>query len=396
VNQLDVKGKTAIVIGAGIVGLALSRALAVRGCKVTVFERNERPVGASIRNFGMIWPIGVPNGLMYQRALHSRAIWREFLDEAGVWYAPSGSLHVAYADDEMAVIEEYAAANQDRRPAAVLNKQQTLARSSAVVASGLRGALWNGDEMVLDPRLALRALPAWLSARYGVHFHWKTAISRIEHPHVWTGTQRHSADLIYVASGADFETLYPQVFAQAPITKCKLQMIRLVAQPADFKLGPSLCGGLSMVHYPGFEVAPSVAALRARYAHEHADLLARGIHVMAVQNGSGEITTGDSHDYAHTHDPFDEVTINQQILDYLHRFADFPDWTIGQTWHGIYSKLTDGSSELVVEPEPGVTIVNAPGGGGLGMTLSFGLCDELIAGNYASSTSKDAPSTIDH
>ena len=378
------KQPTAIVIGAGIVGLALARALAVRGHKVTVFERNERAVGASIRNFGMIWPIGVPNGAPYERALRSRAIWREFLDDTDVWYSPSGCLHVAYAADEMNVIEEYVAANAKVRPCAVLDAGAALARSPAIVRNGLRGALWNEDEMVLDPRVALRALPAWLHARYGVEFRWKHAVNRIEYPHVWSGMRRYGADAIYVAGGADFETLYPELFESTPITKCKLQMLRLVAQPPDFKLGPALCAGLSMVHYPGFQVAPSVAALRARYAQEHAELLARGIHVMAVQNGLGEITTGDSHEYAHTHDPFDEAAINTQMLDYLRRFANFPDWRVAQSWHGIYPKLTDGRSELVLEAEPGVTIVNAPGGGGLGMTLSFGLCEELVEGRYTS------------
>jgi FAD dependent oxidoreductase TIGR03364 len=377
-----VKQPSAIVIGAGIIGLSLARALAVRGHKVTVFERNERAVGASVRNFGMIWPIGVPNGVAYERALRSRAIWREFLDDAAVWYASAGCLHVAYAADEMNVIEEYVAANAKLRPCAVLDAKAALARSPAIVATGLRGALWSADEMVLDPRVALRALPGWLHARYGVEFRWKQAVSRIEFPYVWSGMRRYGADAIYVASGADFETLYPELYESTSITKCKLQMLRLVAQPPEFKLGPALCAGLSMVHYPGFQVAPSVAALRARYAHEHPELLAHGIHVMAVQNGVGEITTGDSHEYAHTHDPFDEAAINAQMLDYLRRFADFPDWRVAQSWHGIYPKLTDGRSELVAQAEPGVTIVNAPGGGGLGMTLSFGLCEELVEGRY--------------
>lgn len=385
--------KSAIVVGAGIVGLALTRALAVRGYHVTVFDRNERAVGASVRNFGMIWPIGVPNGIQYERAMRSRHLWRDFLDDGDVWYSPSGSLHVAYADDEMSVIEEYVAANASERSCAVLGKAETLERSGAAVSNGLRGSLWNADEMVVDPRLALRALPAWLTARYGVEFHWKQAISRVEHPYVWSGKRRYAADVIYVASGPDFETLYPEVFEAAPITKCKLQMIRLAAQPNDFALGPSLCAGLSMVHYPGFQVAPSVAALRARYAHEHAELLQRGIHVMAVQNGVGEITTGDSHEYAHTHDPFDEAFINDLMLRYLRSFANFPDWRVAQTWHGVYSRLTDGSSELVAEPESGVMIVNAPGGGGLGMTLSFGLCEEIVAGDYVQPQLRPAAQT---
>ncbi len=33
-------------------------------------------------------------------------------------------------------------------------------------------------------------------------------------------------DVIFICSGADFETLYPEAFAGYPLTKCKLQMMR--------------------------------------------------------------------------------------------------------------------------------------------------------------------------
>src|ERR1700744_5216472 len=94
-NQHVMQSRSAIVIGAGIVGLATARALALRGFSVKVFERTERAVGASIRNFGMIWPIGQPAGKMYDRAIRSRNIWKELSGRAGFWHSNEGSLHLA-------------------------------------------------------------------------------------------------------------------------------------------------------------------------------------------------------------------------------------------------------------------------------------------------------------
>src|ERR1700733_7579977 len=116
--------KNAIVIGAGIVGLAIARALAIRGYTVAVFERNERAVGASIRNFGMVWPIGQPAGALYERAILSRSIWKEICTEANIWHDEVGSLHLAYHDDELHAITEYVEANRQYRDCSVLNPKQ--------------------------------------------------------------------------------------------------------------------------------------------------------------------------------------------------------------------------------------------------------------------------------
>src|SRR5215831_10546739 len=96
------------VIGGGILGLAHAFAAARQGRRVVLFERNQRASGASVRNFGMIWPIGQPHGEMHSLAMRSREIWLEVLKNAALPHAPTGSLHIAYRNDEKTVLREFA------------------------------------------------------------------------------------------------------------------------------------------------------------------------------------------------------------------------------------------------------------------------------------------------
>lgn len=374
--------KSALVIGAGIVGLATARALAIRGYKVTVLEKNEKAVGASIRNFGMIWPIGQPHGSLYERAILSKNIWKQITTEANIWKDEAGSLHVAHNLLEQQVLEQCRDSFKERGYS-LLTKAASLQKTNALVEEGLQCALYSSDEMIVDPREAIGKMPVFLHEKYGVSFLWSSTVTKIFYPTVWVGKKSWDADEIYICNGADFETLFPEQFNALPITRCKLQMMKLKEQPSSWRIGPALCGGLSLIHYKSFEISPTLSQLRNHFKKEREEYLKWGIHVMVAQNQSGELIVGDSHEYGHTHDPFTKMFINKMILNYLKGFARFKNEDVVEYWNGIYPKLTDGRTEIILHPQPGVTIIN--GLGGAGMTLSFGLCEQVIGGTYTAS-----------
>lgn len=368
-----------IVVGAGIVGLAHALAAARRGLKVGLFERTDPAVGASIRNFGQVWPVG-KTGALFERAMKSREIWLEASRGASFFCLENGSLHLAYHDDEMAVLRDlWDAVPEVREFGQLLTPAQAAEKSAAVKIDGLKGALWSQTELNVDPRQAIRAIPGWLEKTYGIELHFGTLVTGISLPAVETSQGTYQAERVFVCSGADFETLYPRHYAESGLTRCKLQMLRTRPQPPGWTLGPNLCAGLSLIQYEAtFGNLPSFAALKRRMEAEMPFHLEYGIHLLVSQTSRGEVTIGDSHEYGMTFDPFDRADINQAIMDYLHTFAQLPTFEIAETWHGIYP-LVKGKREVILHPEPHVTIVN--GLGGSGMTLSFGLAEEILSGD---------------
>ena len=369
--------RSAIVVGAGILGMATARALAINGYAVKVIERSQFSIGASIRNFGMLWPIGQPDGQLYDRAIRSREIWKEYLNSSSIPFNSCGSLHLAYSKQEWDVLEELSTVFQDSgRPVNLITPEQIGNRFDGIKQTNLKGGLFSNDEVIIDPREGIRNLPLYLNQKFGIEFIWGTAISRVKPGSVFSGITRFDADLIFICSGADFEILYPEVFNQQKITKCKLQMMRFVSDKPNYNLGTSICGGLSLLHYKSFTASKALGILKAKLQNELPEHLKWGIHVMVAQNMQGELTVGDSHEYGLDFDPFDKHLINQLILDYLKNMVHIDQWGLIESWNGIYPKMTNGKTDLHIEVENGVHILN--GIGGNGMTLSFGLAEEVI------------------
>ena len=365
------------IIGAGIVGLSMAYAAAKRGKRVVVFERYPQAAGASVRNFGMIWPIGQPVGQLFDRAMKTRERWLSISRKTGMWARPTGSLHLAYQADELAVLEEFMDTTRGSGyRCQMVNAKQVGHLSKLARTDGLLGALWSETEVNVHARTAIQAVADYLVRTYKVDFQFNTVVSELDFPYVYTFDDEYKIEEhIYVCSGADFETLYPSVFQQSGITKCKLQMMSTVSQGENYEMGAMLCAGLTLGHYAAFQHCDTLKALKDRFDREEPRFKEYGIHVLLSQNAWGQLIIGDSHEYGLTLDPFDKEAFNQLILSYLQTFANVPKLEIADRWNGVYPKL-NGETEFVTQPEDGVTIVN--GLGGAGMTLSFGLAEEVM------------------
>lgn len=363
------------IVGAGIVGLSHALEAVDRGQRVTVFDRHAAAEGASIRNFGMIWPIGQALLPSYATALTARARWDRVAAEAGVWLVGRGSLHVAHEDDEMEVLRQFHdAATAAGIECRVLSAAEVTGLSPITNPVGLRGGLWSPTEAGIDPRSAVGLIAAHLAVARGVTFHFGTTVTAAATGRISTADGRtHGVDRIVVCGGADVETVFPGFLAAAGIRRCKLQMLATPPRAPGPGIGPFLAGGLTLRHYGNFAACPALVRVRDRVARTAPELDRYGIHVMVAEDPVGRLVLGDSHEYDDEITPFDKQAIDDLILRELRRIAVFPDWTVAERWHGIYGKHP-ALPVVRAEPERGVFV--RVGTGGAGMTMAFGLAAE--------------------
>ncbi len=360
------------VIGAGVVGLAHAWAAVRRRLSVALFERSARAQGASIRNLGMVWPIGQPAGPRRDLALRGRADWLLAARAAGFWHSECGSLHLAHAQDELAVLEEFSVDSDAR----MLTPAEVEKRSQGANTENLLGALWSSHELAVDPREALPRMTDWIARQPGVLVRFGRGVREIRDGVIVTADGASTyAQRIFVCAGSDLESLFPTTLAARRLERCKVHAMRSAAQPEGWRLGPHLAGGLSIPHCEGFSACPSLSALRDRIASETPELARYSIRPVAAQNALGEVVLGDSHEYGDDISPFDNQEIEALLLEQLRRVVRLPRWEIAARWNGEYAQTPVGAT-FVSQPLPGVLIVT--GTGSAGMTMAFGVADRNL------------------
>ncbi|MCC5951351.1 MAG: TIGR03364 family FAD-dependent oxidoreductase [Acidimicrobiia bacterium] len=360
------------VVGAGVVGLAHAAEAADRGLRVAVVERDARPVGASVRNFGHAC-VTAQVGVALERATYARQRWLELAERAGFWTAQTGTLVVARADDELAVLEEFA----DTRPVGdvVLLDADGVREHLATAPTEVVGGAWLPKDLRVNPREAVSSLATWLGERDGVTISFGTNAMGVEAGALHTTAGSIAAERIVVCVNHDVDRLLPEVARAASVRRCWLQMLR-VAVPAGVRIGPGVLSGTSLLRYGGFAACPSLEAVRRRLAEEHPALLAADVNLMCTQLPDGDLLLGDTHDRGPTVAPFSRADWDDLLLAEGARLLGLDDLRVIERWQGVYA--TAPEEFLVAEPLPGVSVVSVTTG--IGMTCGFGLAREVVDG----------------
>lgn len=338
----------------------------------------------------MIWTIGQPPGEMLSIATESNRIWREVLADSGIWFEECGALHIANHDDELAVLTEFASVSESLGYACDLVSPEDIARIAPLVRrENLRGGLLGRLELCVDPRATVSALPDYLNRTFGVEFVFGSAVTRVVDDLVGSPDRTILADRVVICNGDDFETLFPEVFRDAALSRCKLEMYRAAFRTPSSRIGPHLCAGLTLTHYRNFSICQSLAKLKARYEQELPEYVQNGIHLLVSQHEHGELTIGDTHAYGRTVKPFLHAHLERLVWSYLDTFIDASQFDITQRWHGVYATYANAPF-FEHQINPRVQVVT--GVGGAGMTLSFGLGERTAA--MATAGVSDPPSSV--
>lgn len=357
------------MVGAGIVGLAHAAAALAQGARVAVVERDSRAVGASVRNFGHGCVTG-QSGTALDYAMAARLEWLRLAKLAGFWIRDAGTVVVARAEDEYAVLEDLRA----ERGEDVVLLDAAAVRSRIPVGDGVIGGAWLPLDLRVDAREAPAAIASWLAAQ-GVRFHWSTTVHSIDRDEVRTSRGTLKAGKVVVAVGHNVDRLFPQIAADAGVRRCSLHMLSLTGVTPR-EIDPAVLTGWSLLRYDGFSASPAAAQVRDRLRAEDPTGHAANINIMFTQRPDGDIVFGDTHAYDTTTDPFQDAAFDDVLLSHARTLFGTDAFRVRARWQGVYASAP--TPFLVSSPTPDLRVVSVTSG--IGMTTGFGLGLDVVAG----------------
>jgi glycine/D-amino acid oxidase-like deaminating enzyme len=201
---------SAIVVGAGIVGVACAEALAEGGCRVTVLEAAFPGAGATAAAMGHLVAMD-DSEAQFALTTFSRRLWAERSPSLPpeVEDDPCGTLWVAADEEEMAIVRRKAAFYEARGERAEVLDADALREAEPQLRPGLAGALFVPGDRVLYPPAAARVILEGVR-RSGAAIWTGLRVDAIEPGRVRCRDGRTlEADVVVNAAGAEAPRLAP-------------------------------------------------------------------------------------------------------------------------------------------------------------------------------------------
>lgn len=373
-----------IVVGSGILGTFHAYHALQKGLKVLLFEKDNYPVGATVRNFGQ----AVPSGMVdqwFQYGVRGLEVYRSIQNEFDISVRNNGSVYIASDRDEQKLIHELKA-HYDTigYPCDLLAGNQVLEKYPAIQPSYAKEALFFPQEVSLEPDRMIHRVHAYMQHHFAnLTLQYNTPVIGVEQLNEGVSVKvsngkSYTGTKLVICNGNEFKLLFPDIFSASGQLVSKLQMLRTVPMP-EVGLEGNVLTGLTIRRYESFEkYCPSFHQVDT--PDHYQELQKWGIHILFKKAVDGSLIIGDSHEYAHA-DQVDNLGfqinayINHLMLNEAQRIVNFDVRKINSSWAGYYPQHPEKN---IVEIDVTENIHIRTCIGGKGMTAGIGYTEASI------------------
>ncbi|MBK9507953.1 MAG: TIGR03364 family FAD-dependent oxidoreductase [Cytophagaceae bacterium] len=370
-----------IIVGAGVMGTFHAFHAAKKGKKVLLLEKNARPVGSTIQNFGQVVPSGLdPFWQKYGR--RSLEIYNELQNTEDLTLVKNGSVYIASDEDELLLIKELQQINDNLvYKSELLDANQTALKFPDINKEYIRGSIFFADEFSVDSSKFIYKVLSFCQKYYEVDYRPNSTVTDIKETQGEVYIKTAAGKIfcgreVIVCGGYETSILYPEIFEDSGLEMVKLQMLKTIPLH-HIDLKSNILTGLTIRRYEAFESCPSFHQITTPQKYQ--DLKAEGIHILFKQLPDKSIIIGDSHHYAPVTDTESlglgvNEMVNQLMKEEARRIINVKDEEYAQSWAGYYVQHPDGIFEFQVSEHVSIRT----GIGGKGMTSCAGYTEEKI------------------
>ncbi|WP_316801860.1 TIGR03364 family FAD-dependent oxidoreductase [Pedobacter nototheniae] len=374
-----------IVVGGGILGTFHAYHALQAGKSVLQLEKDNYPVGATVRNFGQVVPSGM-EAEWFEYGVAGLEIYKNIQQEFDISVRNNGSVYIASDEGEQTLIHELKAHYDTLGyETELLNQAAVLKKYPSIKSSYAKEALYFPQEISVEPAIMISNLHQYMLAKFNHYkLRYNSPVTSCETRGsgvavgLINGTETYLAAKAIICNGYEFKLLYPELFSDSGIVVSKLQMMRSVPMPG-VQLEGNILTGLTIRRYESFEhYCPSFKTIKTPAHYE--ELKKWGIHLLFKKAADNSIIIGDSHIYAdvnHLDDLGFDLShhINELMLKEAERIVDFDVRKLQSTWAGFYPQHP---AKHIVEYDLDNSIHIRTAIGGKGMTASAGYAAKSI------------------
>lgn len=373
-----------IIIGAGILGTFHAYHALKANKSVLQLEKDNFPVGSTVRNFGQVVPSGMENE-WFEYGRIATTIYKEIQSEYDISVRNNGSLYLASDDDEVQLLHElkqhYDSLDYSSE---LLSAEAVLQKHPSLKKDYVKQGLFFSDEVSVEPQLMILKLQEYLKIKfenYTIQYNSPVISCFKNNNEVEVSTNfgnTFKAEKAIICNGYEFKLLFPELFALSGIVISKLQMMKTAPMP-EIALEGNILTGLTTRRYESFEHhCPSFKNIAT--PDHYRELKDWGIHILFKKAADGGFIIGDSHEYASVNN-FDALGyginqyVNELMLTEAQRIVNFDVRQIQHYWAGFYPQHPE--KHVVAEDIDGCIHIRTAIGG-KGMTASAGYALDSI------------------